>query len=552
MVSTAALARASALAGAVVLGLPVAGTAQYEAVPRPPAYALENVTVVQADGRQLENVTIVVRGELIAAMGAGVAVPADARVLPGDSLVVYPGFIDGAADVDHEFPDPEIDRSRVEIWNAPRALQGFMPARRLVEHITATGEDLAAARREGVVAGAVHPEDAMMPGRGAVLLFRPDAGVPDAMVLQPELGPKLAFEGGAGVYPGTLFGVMAFIRQALEDARHRGLQLAAHARDPRGMTAPTYDPDYAVLRDVLAGLPVYFEANDAADILRVIGLADEYGIRPVIVGGDGAWKVADELRSREIPVLVSVDFREPLRWDPEAEAEAGEPLDAAVLREKQEHEDRYANAGRLAAAGVTFALTSGGRGEVLEGVRKAVEYGLSEADALAALTTTPAELFEVPWIPRLGEGLPATFVVASGPVFQEDTNVAYTFVEGWLEEAATSRAAGDPESAVTFGGEWEFEIDAEGQIIDAVLTIVQEGATFTGTMTMQGQPLEVVDGVIDGSAIRFTALMQQGGQTLEIDVTGTVEGDRASGEADAGPLGTARWTAERTGPGGAR
>ena len=550
MVSKAPLARASVLAGAVMLGLPVTAAAQYEDVPRPPAYALENVTVVQADGRRMEGMTIVVRGELIEAMGTGVAVPADARILEGDSLVVYPGFIDAVADVDHEFPDPEIDRGQVELWNAPRALQGFMPARRLVAHLTATGDDLGDARKEGVVAGAAHPEDAMMPGRGALLLYRMNAAAPDAMVLRPELGPKFELQGGSGVYPGTLFGVMAFIRQAFEDARHTGLQLAAHTRDPRGMTAPPYDPDYAVLREALDGLPVYFEADDAADILRVVGLADEYGFRPVIVGGEEAWKVADELRARDIPVLVSVDFREPLRWDPDEESE--EPLDAPVQREKEEFENRYANAGRLAEAGVTFALTSGGDGEILEGARKVVEYGLSETAALAALTTTPAALLDVPWIPRFGEGLPATFVVASGPIFDEETNVAYTFVEGWLEEGATSRAAGDPESAVAFGGEWEMEIDAQGQIIPATLTIEQEGATFTGSLAMQGESLPLEDGVINGNAISVTAVMEQGGQTLEIEITGTVAGDHASGEADAGPLGVARWTAERTGPGGAR
>lgn len=548
MLSKATLARASALAGAVLLGLPVTAAAQYEDVPRPAAYALENVTVVRADGQRLEDVTVVVRGPLIEAIGTGATVPADAETLPGDSLVVYPGFVDGDGEADHEFPEPDIDRDEVEIWNAPRHLQGFMPARRLVGHMTATGGDVDGPRKEGIVAAAVHPSNAMMPGRGALLLYRKDATTPDGLVLRPELGPRFELQGGPGVYPGTLFGVMAFIRQAFEDAEHRGAALEAHAEDPRGMTAPPFDADYAVLRQVLDGLPVYFEADDAADILRVLGLADEYGFRPVIVGGEEAWKVADELAGRDVPVLVSVDFREPRRWDPDEEPEE---LDAAVAREKQEFIDRYSNAARLADAGVTFALTSGGTGELLDGVRKVVEYGLSEADALTALTRTPAELFDVSWIPEIGEGLPATFVVATGPLAEEDTRVAYTFVEGWKEEGATPGEAGDAESAVAFGGEWEMEIDVEGQFFGATLTVEQEGATFTGTMMMEGQPLELVDGVINGNDIRVTALMEQGGGTLEIDIKGTVEGDRASGSADAGPLGTARWTARRTDPGGA-
>lgn len=549
MVSKATLARAGALAAAVMLGLPVAVAAQFEAVPRPAAYALQNVTVVQADGRMMEGVTVVIRGNLIEAMGPDAAVPADAEVLAGDSLRIYPGIIDGNGDADYDFPDPDIDQSQVEIWNAPRSLQGFMPARRLVDYLTDTGEDVAAQRKEGIVVGAVHPQGAMMGGRGALLMYRMNAGTPERLVLQPTLGPKFELRGGRGVYPGTQFGVMATMRQGFENARHLQAEMEAYQDDPRGMTAPAYDADYDVLNQVMHGLPVYFEADRAADILRAARLGDEYGFHPVIVGGEEAWKVTDALKERNIPVLVSVDFRKPRRWDPDDDG----ALDAPTEREMEAFVDQYSNAGRLADAGVTFALTSGGSGEILDGARKAVEYGLSESDALAALTTTPASIFHVPALTRLAVGLPATFIVTTGPLFSEDTRVAYTFVEGWKEDGAKpSAAAGNPDEAAAFAGEWTMTIDAQGQMLDAVLTIEQDGATFTGTMSMQGQTLQLKDGVINGNAITVTATMEQGGQTLEIEIKGTVDGDQASGEADAGPLGTARWTAERTGPGGAR
>lgn len=537
---------------AIGLSVPVSAAAQYETVPAPAAYAIQDVTVTHADGRQVEGVTIVVRGSLIESMGPGVSVPPDAELLEGDSLMVYPGLVDGHGKADHEFPDPEIERSEVELWNAPRELQGFMPARRVVAHLTADGSDVADQRKAGIVAGAVHPTSGMMAGRGVLLLYRPDAPRPDDLVVDPELGPTFTFRGGRGVYPGTLFGVTAFIRQAFEDARHRGLVAAAHARDPEAMTTPSFDPDYAVLREVLDGdLPVYFEANDAAGILRVLGLADEYGFRPIILGGAEAWKVADELRRRNVPVLVSTDFEEPRRWDPEADTVA--IPDAAAVRERDEHEDRYANAGRLATAGVRFALTSGGTGKILEGARKAVEYGLDETAALQAMTSTPAELFDIPHVGRIGERLPATFVVTTGPLFGEDTRVAYTFVEGHREEgAAPGPAAGSAEDAVEFGGEWDMTIDADGQTLRATLTIVQDGATFTGSLRMDDQTMPIRDGVIDGNEISMVAIMEQGGQTLEIEITGTVDGDTASGEAEAGPMGVARWTATRTGPGGAR
>lgn len=545
------LARASVLAAAVALAGPATAFAQYVDVPPSPAYALDNVTVMHADGRRQEGVTVVIRGSMIEAIGPSVRAPADARVLEGENLVVYPGFVDANGEAEHEFPAPDIDRSEVEIWDAPRELQGFMPARRVVSYLTADGEAVADKRKQGIVAAAVHPTGAMMPGRGVLVLYRRRVEEPEALVIRPALGPKFELQGGRGVYPGTLFGVMAFFRQAFEDARYQQQVAAAYGRDPEGLTTPAYDPDYDVLQQVLENeLPVYFEVDSAPDIVRVIRLSDEYGFDPVIVGGGEAWKVADRLRERNIPVLVDVDFTEPRRWDPDEEGD--EPLDAAVLREKQSYEDLYSNAGRLAEAGLTFALTSGGSGEILEGVRKVVEYGLSPEGALRALTATPADLLGIPEVVRVAEGLPANLVVSSGPIFGEDASVAYTFVEGRLEEGEEPGAeAGDPDEAANVAGEWAMTIDADGQVMDGTMTLVQEGATFSGTIAMMGQDLEIRDGVINGNDISMVALMEQGGETIEIDITGTVDGDEASGQADS-PMGMARWTAERRTPGGAR
>ena len=148
-------------------------------------------------------------------------------------------------------------------------------------------------------------------------------------------------------------------------------------------------------------------------------------------------------------MLVSLDFPEPEEWKPAREdegggGEEGEPLDPAAVREKERLENLYANAGRLAAAGVAFALTSGGGGaELRAGARKAIEYGLSEEGALRALTTTPATLFGVPELALLEAGRAANFVVTDGPIFAKETRVLYTFVEGWMEKGPEEKDEGE-------------------------------------------------------------------------------------------------------------
>src|SRR5690606_10917482 len=117
------------------------------------------------------------------------------------------------------FPQSDVDRAQVRSWDPPRELQGFTPHRRVADALTATGRDLADQRKKGVVAAAVHPEAGLLAGQGAVLIFRSNASMPGQLVVNPSLGQLMGFRGGRGVYPGTLFVVMAFQRQAFEDAR---------------------------------------------------------------------------------------------------------------------------------------------------------------------------------------------------------------------------------------------------------------------------------------------------------------------------------------------
>src|ERR1700754_1202260 len=57
-------------------------------------YAITNARIVPVSGATIERGTVVVRNGLIAAVGANVSAPSDARVIDGAGLTVYPGLID--------------------------------------------------------------------------------------------------------------------------------------------------------------------------------------------------------------------------------------------------------------------------------------------------------------------------------------------------------------------------------------------------------------------------------------------------------------------------
>lgn len=559
------------------LVLPASGAAQFTEVPPPAAYAIQGATVVRPDGPRLEGVTVVIRGPLIEAMGADVEIPADALLLPGDSVFVYPGLVDAEGGVAYEFPEQDFDRSRIESWDPPRELQGFLPQRRVLDHLELDGDDLESQRRKGVVAAAVHPADALMPGRGTLLLFRPDAEEAWQMVVTPTLGPVMAFRSGRGVYPSQLFGLMAFFRQQFADAERQARLSAAYRQNPHGMSTPAWDPAFEVIRDVQSGAAsVFFRADLDEDIRRALRLGDELGFSPIIVGGDEAWKLAPELARRNVPVLVSLDFPVPERWDPtedegdEAEAEPPpeeegpaapdqepaqqaqeeEPDDPAVWRERKRLEDIYANAAKLAEAGVRFALTSGGGGaDLIDGARKAIEYGLPRDVALRALTTAPAEIYGVPYLSSVDPGYPATFIVTDKPLFDDGARVLYGFVEGVLQRVEASGAGGGEPAAVDLTGTWRIEITAgEGFVIRGTMTLVQEGDSFEGEMDLDMGTGTVRSGTVSGSDIRFVVSIGGGEGTATF--TGTVEGDQASGDGSSEDF-SLTWKANRR-PGGDR
>src|SRR5947207_8681942 len=59
-----------------------------------PTVAIRNAKIVTVSGPVINKGTVVVRNGLIEAVGENVSVPADAMLVEGESLTVYPGLID--------------------------------------------------------------------------------------------------------------------------------------------------------------------------------------------------------------------------------------------------------------------------------------------------------------------------------------------------------------------------------------------------------------------------------------------------------------------------
>lgn len=533
----------------LALVLPQRLEAQYEKPPPAAAYGLEDVTVLRADGSTLEGVNVVVRAGRIAALGSDVEIPAGARLLEGDSLRIYPGMIDAAGGAEYELPEPDSSPGEVASWSPPRDVQRFRPHVRVADHLTSDGGSVSDQRQQGIVAAAVHPEEGPAPGRSALLLLRDGATTGD-LILDPELGGVLSLQASPGVYPGTLFGVMAFHRQQFRNAAHYSSVAAAYEESPAGLRPPAWDADHEVLSSMAAGrTQVYFRAEGAENIRRALDVADRVGFEPVIVGGRGAGQVADLLADREVPVLLSTDYPTPQRWDPDAEEPVREDtLPPEVQREKRRVEDAYRDAALLHEAGVTLALTTGdGEATLREGARRAIEYGLPESAALRAVTSVPAGIVGRPELASVREGVSANFVVSDGPLFDEETELLYTFVDGRPEVMYDPGSEPSEPPTVDVTGTWEVEIESEQGSFEGTMELEQEGSDVSGSFSSSGQgpPLSVEGGTVSGNKLSLTLTASAGGETIELILDGTVEGEEASGTG-SGPFGSFTWEATHT------
>jgi imidazolonepropionase-like amidohydrolase len=178
----------------------------------------------------------------------------------------------------------------------------------------------------------------------------------------------------------------------------------------------------------------------------VLRLADEFNLRVVIVGGLEAAKVADELRRRDIPVLLSLEMPEPLR--------SYDPLSPPTLTSLRNRALAYQNAAILHEKGVRFAFTTEGLGDperLLRNIRTAIANGLPKEAALRALTLTPAEILGIQ--NRFGDlavGKTASFVVVRGELFEPRARIEFAFADGkrFKVSEATPTASAPAHAAV--------------------------------------------------------------------------------------------------------
>jgi imidazolonepropionase-like amidohydrolase len=438
---------------------------------RPVAYAVRGARIVPVTGAPIEAGTVVVRNGVIEGVGPveSTMIPFDAEIIDGKGLVVYPGFVDAYTTLG--VPATAV-RSLTGPGRAPKFDEyayaatasdnrnGLTPEFE-VGAVLELADDVASERRKlGFTDFLAAPGGSIAAGQSALAstsgLPRREAVVRAPIGLHvslrppvepapppnPDENPAVAqrrFRNSASpTYPMSLMGVVAHLRQAMMDAEHNHEALAYYDKygGPRAPLDPALKALYTAQHKTL---PVWWEANTRDEIHRALDLAEEFGTDAVIVGGREAWKVADRLKQKDIPVVLRVDFPDEPKVPTEAEyrkKDSSERTQALrVMTDRQaKWKERVANASLLAKSGVRFAFSSDGvsKSDTFHTkVRAAISAGLPVDAAVAALTQRGAEIVGVGT--RLGtieKGKLGHLVVMTGNYDSSRARVRYVLADG--------------------------------------------------------------------------------------------------------------------------
>ncbi len=417
----------------------------------PGVHALVGGRVVVKPGEVLTNATIIIRDGFIQSVGAKVTVPDDARVWDMKGLTVYAGFIDPyltlgpkpagkASDKEDErdltagikfFGVPRQDSVAGPVTGPEYEVAAIKPERRVADKYQPDPKAVQEMRELGLTAANVVPDQGLIRGTSAFVALS-DAD-PGRAIIKPDVFQHIAFDFAHrkdDVYPESLMGVIAAVRQAVFDAQYYILDQKDYAKHPKDRTRPDYNAGLEALRPAVEKkMHVVFDPENALMVDRAARMAHELKLDYYIVSSGQEWRRPELAKDAAVPFIVPVNFPKLPKLPSE------DDWQQVTLDELRAWDWAAENPAVLRKEGLEIALTTHGlddKKDFRKNLRLAIGRGLSESDALAALTTIPAQLCGLEKsLGTVEAGKLANLTVVDGKgYFDEDAKVKSVWIDG--------------------------------------------------------------------------------------------------------------------------
>ncbi|MEM1319287.1 MAG: amidohydrolase family protein [Bacteroidota bacterium] len=386
-------------------------------------YAFTNATIYVSYQQKLEEASLLIKKGKVLAVGQQIDIPKDAVVLDLKGKVIYPSFIDlytnyGLPKVEikpfswAEGPQTLSKKKGAYSWN-----QSLNPEYSAHEHFTVDDKSAGELRKLGFGSVMSHLMDGISRGSGTVVALGKDKE--HLSLLKMRGAHYLSFRKGSSKqsYPSSLMGAIALLRQTYYD----GLWYSQHGyKEERNISLEAWNE--------AKELPQIFAVRNRLEALRALRIAQEFQLNYIIKGSGDEYQRLEEFQKANTTFILPINF--PATYDVE------DPYDASTvtLAQLKHWELAPSNPARLAKAGLDFTLTTDGlkkKSDFWKNLRKAVQHGLTESDALKALTHTPAKLSNM--LDQLGsleKGKLANFIICSKSIFEKDSKIHHNWIQG--------------------------------------------------------------------------------------------------------------------------
>lgn len=393
--------------------LPVAVMAQIDGEfvkPRSGKFLLQNATVVTVTKGTLTGASVLIENGKILQVGTGISANG-AEVIDCSGMFVYPGMIDSGTRL-----------GLVEVSSVPETVDyaeigNVTPNMQALTTVNPNSEAVGVTRVSGVTTVLTVPTGGLFPGTAALINlngYTPDQmyGGYKAVVMNfPSSGRRGRFD-----------------RRSDEDIKKEGEKALKEANDiwenatkylelKKSGAELQYFPEMDQLSKVISKeLPLMIVVDAASDIQNALKWVEGKDIKVVLSGVAEGWRVADEIAKAGIPVITG-------------------PVQELPTRQSDRYDAPYANAGKMAKAGVKVAL----RTDEEENVRNlpfhaafAAAYGLGKEEALKSITINAAEIFGIAdQYGSVEAGKRANLIVSTGDPLETKTQIIHVFIDGF-------------------------------------------------------------------------------------------------------------------------
>ena len=385
-------------------------------------YAFTNAHIQTDPEVAIENGIMLIQDGVILEIGTAVKIPQSAIIYDLKGKCIYASFIDSYT----SYGMPEIKRGE---WSPRPQTTSFRegafgwnealkPETDAAKIFTSNIKDAEELRNIGFGTVQSFNKDGIARGTSVCVTLNAEDG-DNAVMVKDKATACFSLDKGSSKqdYPSSTMGAIALLRQTSYDA-----EWYRNEKDKKefNITLEAWNGNLS--------LPQIFETTDKWNVVQADKLGDEFKVQYIFKGSGNEYQRMTEMKNTSAKFILPINF--PVGYEVE------DPYDAEFIgyAELKHWELAPINPVAFEKNNIKFALTTSDlkdKNTFWENLLKAIDYGLSETEALRSLTETPATIVGIyDKTGSLKKGKLANFIITNKNIFKDDAVIYENWIKG--------------------------------------------------------------------------------------------------------------------------